>query len=783
LTFTTAAAWVHLLLIAVGCLWVWASVALVRDVIRAVRRGDGTRSGSWSHQWAASIVGLVLTITAGSAVTTTLALHPGRQPTANAPRTLADRPPSQPTSARSGETPREATVQPGECLDGFAARVTGERGRWPEIARANLGSAQPTGGRFVDPSLLRSGWCLTVPAAVTGSSPGGVEHTRSIGRTVMELDLLGLGVLMTGAVARRVRALRRLTESARSPNTRLDRQPTDVVATEVAIGPCGDGLLVDWIEAALRLARWRPDGAVNATTTPDIRLVRAGPDGIELLLGTAHPSPPPPMTTVDGGKWWTLSANELGEAATLAPKEGRIVPWLVPVGEDTDAVYLLAIGPGSHLVVEGAPAVRAAAIRGMVAGLRALPWATELAVELLGVHPPPPAERCFQLFASSVATLRQLAIRGCATDRLTVRPAWRPEPLVVALGTLNPPGHDSGGLDDRLLSEVLAVAGVVSDRGDGTDRLVIAEDGSARLLPYGIALSTPLPTAEQSRLLDRLLASAAATVTLAVDLLATPSPVRRHPSTTIGPVDLTLLAGPPSVRGVPVEPAPRDLDRVVELLAFLVLHDHQASIGDVANALFARETPDGLEQRVHHVLAAARALLPHGGDERPLLSTGSGGAITLDRAVTSDWGRISSAITTARAATPDQAIAWLSRAFEGVQAAPILNDMTTYGWMVREGIAASIRADMVDAAHHLATLAIAADAVEEAGRAIDHGLAIDPISEILVRDAMTLRDRLGDATGVNALYESLEGALDALTSAEPSSETRALFRALTDPAR
>ena len=37
-TITTTGGWVHLVLIGVGCLWAWASIALVRQIVAAIRR-------------------------------------------------------------------------------------------------------------------------------------------------------------------------------------------------------------------------------------------------------------------------------------------------------------------------------------------------------------------------------------------------------------------------------------------------------------------------------------------------------------------------------------------------------------------------------------------------------------------------------------------------------------------------------------------------------------------------------------------------------------------------
>jgi DNA-binding SARP family transcriptional activator len=642
------------------------------------------------------------------------------------------------------------------------------------IAQANLGTPQSGGGRFVDPNLVLPGWCVSIPHTVTSPSNVPVTGGSSTSGRIAELATLGLGVLGTGAVAQRLRSMRRLSESGRIIGSRPGALEPSIAYASAAIDPFGNSLLVDWIEAALRIAgRWHEtDGSV----APDVRLVRAGPSGVEMLLASPAPVCPDPMTTVDGGRWWVLEAQSLGNPATLAPASGRLVPWLIPVGGDGDAVVLVAVGPGRHLAVDGDPTARAAALRGIVAALRALPWASELDTELVGIDPPPPTERCYHLFGSTLATLRALVARTPAPERLRVHPTWRREPLVVLSGTA------AASPDDALTASLLEVSGVISDRGSGTETLVIDPRGPARLLPYGVELTVPQPSEQQSALLDVLFASAAESIPLS-------PPVERPEAWTPteatsswpGLVDVALFGVRPAVRGLAHPPAERDLDRLVELLAFLALHARRCTVGALGRTLYSRESPATVEQRVRNLCALARSVLPRP-DGVPLLTV-SGEEVTLDSSVTLDWERISSAIARARSIDPAAAIAALCAAFDEVDGAVILDDVSTYGWFRSEGFSSSIRGDLLDGAHHLATLAFAADDLDLAGRAVAWGLGIDPISEILVRDAMVLNDRAGEPDLAIETYRGLERALEILADAEPSSETRALFDALNDPTR
>jgi hypothetical protein len=759
----SSSGWVHLLLLGVGVLWVRAGVALVRDVVAAVRNVDGSRPGSWSHRWATAIAALFLTLTATSAVATTAIFDPRPAVSVTALRPLQDRPAEGVPSSDLGPK----SVRVGECLSAFAARVVGDHGAWTEIAKANLGTRQLDGARFVDANFIRPGWCLTVPLSTSSSTPAPSGSDRSHAQSsITEAALLGVGTLATAAIARRLGNLRALVESGREPGTLYDAPTVELGAIAALIEPFGGGLLVDWIDAALRVASM-PYAHDPRAVPPTIRLVRAGPSGVELLLSGVVDAAPHPMQVSDDGRWWILDASVLDDPARLAPGFNRSVPWLVPVGEDADGVYLVAVGPGRRLVIEGEADTAASVVRGLTNALRGLPWATELAVELIGVDPPPAAERSYHLCASSAATLRHLVHSNPPPPRSETAPTWRREPLVIALD------GDRHGVDDDLVAEVNAIAGVVTCDGEGSEIVRVDRSGRSTLLPYGIEMTTAVPSSDQLGLIDRLFASASSTTSHRL------RPGVGGATTTPGHapvVEVTLLSGAPTVRGV----APtREHDRIVELLAYLSVRPGPVTISEVGAALFLREPKASVRQRFEHLLAATRAVMPVV-EGAPLIAVSSE-AITLDDRVTSDWTRVLGEVRRAAALSPADAIDALRDALGAVAEPVILSPKTSYSWMIAEGHAAEMRSVIIDGAHHLATLGFAGDDLEIAEWAISRGLAIDAISEILVRDAMVLRSRRGDVIGVETTYRALEEALGSLASAEPSGETRALRRALGEP--
>jgi len=781
-SLVSTAGLVHVVLVGVGVLWAWAALNLVRDLSSAVRHAGAAETSSWSTRWAASIAGLLLFVTAGSATASAIVSRPGAsRPAATAVATTGqNRSPSMHggtyEATNAPEPARTGVVSDGECLSDFALRTSGARSAWVDIARANLDSLQSDGTRFVDASLLRSGWCLAIapgratptvshaPVAAPGGGPGTLE----------ELGIFGLGILTTAAVARRVRALRRLAESARRAGERTPAPAQILGDAESLVVPLGEGALLDWIDAALRLLGGAVAALGPSAPRPEVELVRAGPEGVEFLLDRPIPDAPRPFVANDAGHWWTLPAGlSVAEAAAAARGLARYVPWLVPLGDDGDAVYLVALGPGRRLTLDGARRAVDAALAGITAALRTLPWADELEVELIGIDAPPPSERSFQLVASSAATLGGLAAGPGLEPRTLASPTWRREPFViVGSGT-------EAECPESVLAAVGALAGIVAPRGTGTCRLVLGES-SARIEPFGVELRTPTPDATQLDLLDRLFgaASSAASVVAVGPAERTETPSR--PPLEAGAIEVRLLSGPASLSGLARPPAPADLPRVTELLAYLTLHGHRATPSDAAAALYGREDEASRRHRLANTVAAARAALPARIDGAGALSPLSGGELRLDPLVSLDWTRFSDAVGRARDADPDAAVALLRFALRLLGEPVVLGGGPAYDWLVAEGLLAEMVAGAVDAAHHLATLAIAADDFELATWAASRGRLVEPASEMLLRDLLVALDGAGEHAEMRRLAGALEDELVGLGGNEPSPETRALLAELLD---
>jgi DNA-binding SARP family transcriptional activator len=771
--------WAHLIIALVAIVWALAAANLVRDVWGALRRRETIDTSSWSARWATAIAGLVLVATAGTSLAASTSTHLAPAPVAAAPA----RPRVRPSPAATGQPIHRirptAIVGERECLADVAARTTGCVDDWPLLAHMNLGHLQSDGTRMLDPARLRPGWRLDLPdgsgeptsvvPAVRAASPTAVP----LDRRLSELALVGLGVVTTCALARRVRNLRRAVSSARRLGERRACAPPPLGETRAALEPFAEAPLVDWIDFANRLL-WRLVRDED-TEPPDVRLVRAGPDGIEFLLAEPRPQAPWPFLARRAGHWWVLDpAVEPADLRLSAAEACRFVQPLVPLGDDERASYLLAVGRGRRLGIDGGGELVDRTLDAIVASLRTVPWAEELEVELVGIDPPPADERCYQLSSSTTAVLESLASETNAATASRLVDRWRREPLIVV-------GRAATGPEcERVLAAATAVAGIVAAGGRGTERLVVGTD-HAVLWPYGIELRRVTPSPGQSALLDGLLAEArrpAVVVPIRPGIATDRARLRAVP--VAGAIEVRILRREPLVLGLHRELSDRDAARVIELLVYLALHSGKAPSEEVANALFSRSERAVRRARADNVISAARAALGPGPGGRALIAR-QHDEIVLDPSVTCDAVRARRAFASAPFAEPAIAEDLLVGALQLVEGPPLADIAAGYAWFAAEALDEQLAAEIIDSSHHLAALALASDRIDLARWAIGRGRLADASSEILARDLMTVARAENDDAAVRQAFSELERALERLGAGEPSLETRALLEALDAP--
>lgn len=749
----------RLLLLVVALLWVKALWLLARDV-RAVLRGMPSAAGNWSSRWAGPLATLALAVLvwnvpvhsssrrsiAKSAVTAaTTGASKGRGLTT--PRRIDELPPRQ-SSGTLGAT---------ACLADLAATALGSSVRWPEIAAAEMDRLQGGRSRLVDPSLLRPEWCLIGPQI--GSSSRAAAPTPQVVTTahrneLEEIAWLGLGVLGTAALLRRLRTLREIASSGRSFGDRLPDRDPEAEALESRLRPFADATLIDWIEVANKTLRVV---ASRCRVSPEVKLVRAGPDGVTFFLARELPCDVAPFELSMDLRALTLPLTEsLSTLNARCRDVGRMLPGLIPVGDDGENCWLAAVAPGQQLAIDASLVMTRAVLRGVTTALRTLPWAEELHIELMELAPPPMSEHCYQMTSSSAAAIADLAAARPSPRSTPSTPAWRREPLIITAADV---------ADEVLIPAVMAVAGVIQKGKVGSTVLVV-DDRGARLEPHGVELTVPHPDDTASRLIERLLARAAtlpSVVSTAQHLRPLSSgPRARHDGAAT--LRLGLLGGTPRVDGLIGESKPERAERVIEVLSYLHLHGGSVSREALANALFPRSSSS--DHLVDDALQATRQAI----DAPQAMQLGAQ-LLSVPFDLDSDWAALSRRALALQYRPREQALKEIPELVAGSSRI----EFVRFAWLESEGHIARLRFEICDALHHLATLAIAAREFELAGSSIAEGLRLEPSSELLVRDLMVLRHETEGVAGVTQSYEHLEASLAESGGREPNWTTRALF--------
>ena len=635
--------------------------------------------------------------------------------------------------------------------------------RWAAACAGLLLAA--TAGALALRAPAQSGGSGRAGAPTTALTPPVGRHRAPASPLAAEVALIGLGTLGAAALARRLSVLRRLNECLRLPGESPPRPDPASAWEEALLGPLARHEALDLLDTANRLL-WRGlrDEASAQPTRPDVALVRADTASVELLLRHAQMPAPPGFIARDGGRRWVLDpALTPEERAALGAGCGRFLPALLPIGDDGDASFLLPLGAGRRLGLSGTAESCQCVLAAFLAALRTLPWADELAVELLGLAPPPFEERCYQLNASSFAELSALAHGDAAVpDRLEA--TWAPSLLVLLADAPTPAEED-------VLAQLAPNAGIVALSGPCTDRLVIDQHGAV-LEPLGVSLLPPRPTARQRALVDALLTAAAAG-----GAPGDPAPIRTLGATaarpTAGTVDVRILGDRPRLDGA-IAPT-HDEGRVVEVCAYLALSGHEASLEQLRQDVFRRASGTAAPARVAAVCAAARRALGEDANGHLLLPPPIDGTVRLDPAVTLDWTRFAAFAAAALHQPPEEAAAALDEALALIGSPPwVTRGRPSWAWFEAAGHRRTVVAGIIDAAHLRAQLALAAGDPTAARRALHIGRRVEPASEVLARDLLATCDLEGDSEGAQHVYDELEKALERLAGAEPSAPTRAL---------
>jgi len=735
-----------LLAVAAWVAWAACCAQLVRAVVAQVRSGDvgAHRGASVMDRIAARIamgvitltsVGAPLVLSSGADATT---LQPSGQVGVGLPA-APNRPASERAVARATHV-----VQPGDTLWRIADERLGDGADWTAIAALNLGRTMAEGTRFVDPDQIRAGWRLHLPlaAGATGEqrSPQDTRPGGGLARPgdhLPELAALGLGSLACAALARRAR--RRLPVDPFNGDLVLRRAMSgDAVDAAALLRRLAEVPVLHSFEAAnCLLGRTLQDDPAG----PRVRAICVSASGVTFWLSEPRSDAPGAFVPVMDGAAWHVDHAALGDPDAFTP----YVPLALPVGDDAEGTWLVALGPGDVLPLlgEAAPSL----LRAMRAAADAWAWSDMVVVT---DDPSDPALHS-----------------GVATDPLVTR-----HYLFVGDPASLPPevaGH----------SAIVTTATVAA-----SNLTVLVDRQGATLHPMGRVVRPHLQSVEMAGALTELMAPPTERPAEPrrpddSDRDPTPAPGAGTAALSPGTVDVRLLTMSPRLDGLREVLPPNRARRAVELVAYLALHQPDGITGDrLRTRVLGSSDADAASKTLFNTAYAARRAM--GVDEHgdPLFPAGSRmGLYQISAQVTVDVHRATALAAEGRShADHDVAIAHFRAALDLVEGEPLANALAGYSWWEAEGHGARIAAVLVDAACSMATLAADAGHFELARWGLERARLVEPYSEALSRAAMQLAADEGDADRLRFEWRECQRRVDALDpGSSPSTRTESLY--------
>jgi DNA-binding SARP family transcriptional activator len=732
-------------------LWAVATRALLREVRAGVRaeRGVGlrcTRRGALATllaPLAGPIVGMIVALVGITGSPHGVAL--GAPTAISVP--AASHAPGKTISSDSAAT-RTYVVQPGDRIGAIAAHFYGDEADWVSIAKANMGRVEPDGARFVDPTVLRAGWTLVIPSvkdAETTDVTGAPSNGDTAGRDHLLFAALGgFGLLGSAVIAGSLVRRRRLQRLRASAGEVVPLQSDADAAAESAIRPLATAELPDWIDAMNRLL-FAELVAEPSVAPPRVGVVRAGPNGVELLIDPPSTVTTPSFRVQDGGHSWRLDPTlELSEVRRRAGENTwAYLPVLVPFGETDDGSYLVAVGAGETLGVQGDPESMERALAMVATELGHAPWA-EVETYRIGTTRAPGTAEWMEIEARHVGGLDPSE----AADPLWRRDLVEAQPVVLvtdAADAREAVGERRGNV---------ALVGPLVD----ADRVLYYEEGFVTVEPLGLRIPAHLPSLEELGVVERIGSNAASDVAPAPeDLQGLPPPETPIPQP--GVFEVRLLRPIPDLVGDVPAQVPSS---ALRLIAYLAAHGGKATTNRLRDALGSyRQDDSRASQTIWHAATQARKVL--GADRIPRAINRE--HYTLAEDVTCDWTRFEVMAKIARAAElvgdHDRAIETLTEAL-GLVEGPPASETNHFSWLEREQLLYGIERAVVDAAHRLFDLALTERSFNRAHWAIEQGRLLSPDDGELRRDAMRLAGERDDDAELAAEYAAAGEAVDSL---------------------
>jgi DNA-binding SARP family transcriptional activator len=766
---------------------------------------------------------------------------------ARAARTT-ERPAQASANRAGGERQRYAVRQwsPGQRRDtlwSIAERYLGdEHGRpapqrWPEIFALNEGSAlpDPPGGTFTDPRWIFPGQQLLLPTdavrlpaspatpspAEPPTIPPGPAQPRSSPTTSQPTPplstgaptttppiqtapqhtqpepaaahllrivaaLAGSGLIAAGVVAALAR-LRRVQQHRRRHGRRIKLPTGEAVEVEIGLRAAEEPETAQRLDLSLRalgVAIRQADLPV-----PPVQAVMVGAAGVDVLLGRAAPTAPPPFIPAGSADRWRLP--EQVDDAELAGFAGGVppLPGLVTLGHTGQDRMLVNLEHAGLLTVTGPANETTGLLAAMATELATTTWSGHLDLILVGfgeeLTPLPQVRRADQLeeilpeLERRLERIRRLPEASEHGTSLAARIAtatpdsWNPTIILCA----DQPDPDALERLVRLATQQGPVplgAAIPGDHPHTAWHLELTGHGRALLSPLGLELRAQMLTTEAYQAIGKLLATAADTGDVApgeppYDTL--PPPARNkhagRPRLTLvssddnPPLaeqeDQTELVPPKTkevrilgkihVHGVPVIERRKSL----ELIVYLALHPQGADAERVWEALWPERPVN--RGTLHTTVSTARNRLGNAGDGTPYLPDAREGLYRLHADLGLDWTRFQT-LTSLAQQPGTNPISTLRQALELVTGYPMESATPrAYDWALVHRT--EIEAAIGEAAEHLASLYLDADDHAGATWAARRGLLASPYDERLYRQLMLAADAVGNTAGIDATMREL----------------------------
>ncbi len=827
--------WIKVFSVVVWLAWAQLAVAVLQELLAAVRHRTGPSRSGWAAVVARRLVG-ALVVSSGA-----LSYVPQALPFAEA----AARPVTVPAAttitasvaalAAPPVLPAPHVVVRGETLSSIADDELGTPAAWPFLWETNRGRSFGT-RVFDDPNLILPGWELAVPGPArtepvvpepvvpdpampepvaptlippvviaapvqTADAKQTIEHAEVVGADVdVDVDaeepdrssstpawarftaFTGAALLATGAVAMlrssRRRVLRPMTRAVTvaGPEGEQADAVTALVAGSDAVG-------LARLELALRALAGRLG---RSGSEARVLAVRRGSDGLQVALDRPAVLDDPWRPDDDGGRTWLLAASVtlrelIDDARAVAPP----CPALIGLGRDDSGAEIFVDLEAAGIVDVGATGSGPEAARHIAATLAVTPLADELRVVTVGAVLPELAARhevrSLPDLPAAVADVESMTapiVAATAGHRSTFclraiagHEPW--EPVVVILRDPPPPGDPGWDALTALAAAHRGVAVVGSGLPTVPGAVVPADDGTLSVAGWTVR-PHGLDGAEAKLLVE--------VIELDEDVAHDVNDVDDvDPTTDVEPWALMVrVLGPVDVVARDGSAAEFDRAKALELVVWLAQHRHTATRtgarsalweSDLSNASFSNVVSDARR-------ALARVALPPEGEE--WLGRTYAERLPLHAQVVLDADVVRAHLARARHAPDDEAIDELRRALSLVRGAPYSG--RCYLWPDAEALPSTLTLLVTTVAVELGRRLLDRDDVDGVLEATATGLEVLPGHEELVGLRLRAHAARGDRAALRHEYACYEQSLLADPWAgDPSPALAALRRELVEP--